>query len=188
MNDWWFCVVFVPMALIDLLFQWGRRRELCTELKIHRIKEIRLSKEIRLKDYIFFSSYGYLFHLCFCLRNHTSWTKHGGTLACPLCSPQPITLQTSWQGLIQFPYFFLEIAFVKSRSLENAVSCFLAPLYPALSLAGSFSEETGLDDFACMSAPESLCSIFFRTQAGIRNIFMTCVLYDDVTDSSSTCE
>lgn len=44
---------FLFMASTDLYHQ-GRRRGLFTELKIYRTKEIRLSKEIRLKDYIFF--------------------------------------------------------------------------------------------------------------------------------------
>lgn len=52
MND--DSVYFFIYGIDDLLSQQRRRRELCTELKIHSIEEIRLSKEIRLKDYIFF--------------------------------------------------------------------------------------------------------------------------------------
>jgi len=32
---------------------------------------------------------------------------------------------------------------------------------------------------------KSLSSVFFRTQAGIKTIFMTYAVYDDVTDSRS---
>lgn len=47
-----FCLVFLSRASMDLLYQQGRSRELCTELKMLRINK---HKEIRLKDYIFFS-------------------------------------------------------------------------------------------------------------------------------------
>lgn len=51
------------MASTDLLSQQGRRKELCTELKIHRKEEIRLLKEIRLKDYIFFFPHKAIFSI-----------------------------------------------------------------------------------------------------------------------------
>lgn len=83
--------------------------------------------------------------------------------------------------------FFLRNCFYKMKKFRECYVLLSSSLYPALSPAGSFSDGTGLDDFACM-LPGSLCSIFFRTQAGTRNIFMTCALCDDVTDSGNTCE
>lgn len=123
---------FLSMASIHLLYQQGRRRELCTELKIHRIKEIRPSKEIRLKDYIFFPRVA-IFSTCISVggiippgqRMEEPLHAHFLPLSVPLQKP----LVRDWSNFLIFP---CKTAFIKSRNLGNAGPCFLAPLYPAL--------------------------------------------------------
>lgn len=105
-----FCLVFLSRASMDLLYQQGRRRELCTELKMLRVnkhQEIRVSKEIRLKDCIFFS------HMAFFSTRVSVWgtIPPGGSTeeplhACciPLSPPLQRLLNRDWFNFFIVPW------------------------------------------------------------------------------------
>lgn len=101
------------MASTDLLSQQGRRKELCTELKIHRKEEIRLLKEIRLKDYIFFFLIKLFFPFLFLFEESYTLDKAWRNPCMPTIFLSSYHSKDVLIGLIQFLYFSLEIAFIK---------------------------------------------------------------------------